>query len=174
MENELENSNVKLSSEPGENKFLFFFEPKNVENECIGGISLVNGIYVFAGLSLILAINFCIEIFDRLYFIEKLGYILISLAFVIIAICAFFAAFSENMTLAKISYWMAGILFCLAAIKFICKSILKMIEFINPFDGDFLRLDFIAYIFGRGALLFIFLYFIWIIFCFMSNHEKNN
>ncbi len=174
MENDLENVNVRLASEPGENKFLFFFEPKNVENECIGGISLKNGIYVFAGFSLLLAISYCMEIFDRLYFIEKLGYTLITLAFIIIAFCAFFAAFNENMIMAKISYWTAGVLFCLAAIKFICKSLLKIIDFINPFDGDFLKIDFLIYILGRGALLFIYLYFIWIIFCFMSNHEKNN
>ena len=173
--------NVKLSSEDqaksvpnGDNKFLFFFQPNTIDNECIGGISLINGIKIFAAVSLIQAIDSCLEIFNAEFFIEKLGFIALTTAFVIICFCSFFAAFKENTNLATISYWLAGVLFLLAAIKFICKSVLKIIEFINPWDGDFLQLDFLVYIFGRGLLLFIYLYFIWILFCFISNHEKNN
>ena len=179
MEGNLEN--VQLSSEnqpnsvPNEDKkFLFFFKPNNIDNECIGGISLINGIKIFAAVSLLQAISYCMEIFSAEIFLEKLGYIALTTAFVIICFCSLFAALNENTTLAKISYWLAGFLFLLAAIKFLCKSVLKIIEFINPWDGDFLQLDFLVYIFGRGLLLFIYLYFIWILFCFISNHEKNN
>ena len=173
--------NVQLSSEDqtkslqnGDNKFLFFIPPNSIDNECIGGISLINGIKIFAAVSFIQAISSFSEIFNAEIFLEKIGYILLTTAFVIICLCSLFAALNENTTLAKISYWLAGFLFVLAAIKFLCKSVLKIIEFINPWDGDFLQLDFLVYIFGRGLFLFIYLYFIWITFCFLSNHEKNN
>ena len=173
--------NVQLSSEDqtkslqnGDNKFLFFFQPNSIDNECIGGISLINGIKIFAAVSFIQAISSFSEIFNAEIFLEKIGYILLTTAFVIICLCSLFAALNENTTLAKISYFLAGFLFVLAAIKFLCKSVLKIIEFINPWDGDFLQLDFLVYIFGRGLFLFIYLYFIWITFCFLSNHEKNN
>ena len=179
MENTLED--VKLSSEgqannisPCDKKFLFFFKPNSIDNECIGGISLVNGIFIFAAVSLLLAISNCMDIFNSELFLEKFGYIFLTGIFAIICVCSFFAALKENITLARISYILAGILFILAAVKFLCKSILKIIEFINPWDGDFLQLDFLIYILGRGLLLLIYLYFIWILFCFISNHDKNN
>ena len=42
--------------------------------------------------------------------------------------------------------------------RYICKSVLKIIELITPWDGDFLKLDFLVYVFGYGAYLFIYLY----------------
>ena len=165
---------VKLSSEASENKFLFFFQPNNIDNECIGGISLINGIKIFALVSLIQALSNFMEVFNSDFLIEKIGYIILTVLFCIICLCSFLAAVNENTKLAKISYWLAAFLFLLSAIKFLCKGVLKIIEFINPWDGDFLQLDFLVYILGRGLYLFIYLYFIWILFCFISNHEKNN
>ena len=179
MNSELKNLKISLEEQAknvsyGEDKFLFFFEPKNVDNECVGGISLKNGVRIFAAVSLIQALNSCMEIFQTTLLMEKLGYIFLTVVFVIICLCAFFTTLNDNMTLAKAAYWISGIAFLLAAIKFICKSFLKIIEFINPWDGDFLQLDFLVYIFGRGFYLFIYLYFIWILYCYMSNHDKNN
>ena len=179
MSNEL--NDIKLSIEDhannisyGEDKFLFFFEPKNLDNECVGGISLVNGVRIFAGISLIQALNSCMEIFQTTLWMEKFGYILLTLVFLTICLCAFFSTLSENMTFAKIAYWVSAAAFLLAAIKYICKSFLKIIEFINPWDGDFLQLDFLVYVFGRGFYLFLYLYLIWILYCYMANHAKNN
>ena len=172
MENELQD--VKLSSEPGKDKFLFFVEPKNIDNECIGGISFANGVKIFALVSLIQGISNLMEIFQAEIYLEKIGYIISTTLFFLICFSLCLAVFMDNMTFAKLSYWLAAILFILAAIKFLCKSVLKTIEFINPWDGDFLDLKFLTYIFGRGLYWFIYLYFIWIVFCFMANHEKNN
>jgi hypothetical protein len=52
-------------------------------------------------------------------------------------------------------------------LKYICKSIYKTIEFITPWDGDFLRLDFLIYIFGYGVYLLIYLYLIYVLYRFM-------
>ena len=79
MENEIQD--IKLSSEPGKDKFLFFVEPKNIDNECIGGISLANGIKIFAVVTLIQAISSLMEIFQAEVFLEKLGYIILTTLF---------------------------------------------------------------------------------------------
>ena len=58
-------------------------------------------------------------------------------------------------------------MFLLQALKYLCKSVIKTIEFITPWDGDFLRLDFLIYIFGHGLYLFLYLYLIYILYRYM-------
>ena len=64
---------------------------------------------------------------------------------------------------------MLCVIFAYQAIVYICKSLLKIIEFITPWDGDFLNLNFLVYIFGYGVYLFIVLYFIWVLYCYMRS-----
>ena len=72
------------------------------------------------------------------------------------------------------SYFIISIIFILEAIKYAAKSVYKVIEFITPWDGDFLKLDFIIYILGYGAYLFIYLYFIYILYRYMIQGKKGN
>ena len=58
-------------------------------------------------------------------------------------------------------------MFLIEAVYYVSRSILKIIEFITPWHNDFLRLDFLIYIFGYGIFLFIYLYFIYILYRFM-------
>ena len=59
------------------------------------------------------------------------------------------------------------------ALRYLAKSIVKIIDFITPWDGDFLRLDFLIYIFGYGFYLFIYLYFIYILYRYMRQIKGN-
>lgn len=43
---------------------------------------------------------------------------------------------------------MVEAIFLIMNLRYLCKSIVKIIDFITPWDGDFLRLDFLIYIFG--------------------------
>jgi len=72
-----------------------------------------------------------------------------------------------------VSYFIISIIFILEAIKYAAKSVYKIIEFITPWDGDFLKLDFIIYVLGYGAYLFIYLYFIYILYRFMIEGKKG-
>ena len=72
------------------------------------------------------------------------------------------------------SYFIISIIFILESIKYAAKSVYKVIEFITPWDGDFLKLDFIIYILGYGAYLFIYLYFIYILYRYMNQEKKGN
>ena len=53
------------------------------------------------------------------------------------------------------------------------KELEKLIDFITPWDGDFLRLDFLIYIFGYGLYLFIYLYFIYVLYRYMVQIKRN-
>ena len=83
------------------------------------------------------------------------------------AVYAFLSTVKNNYSFAKVSYLIVSFLFILFAILYVCKSVIKVIEFITPWDGDFLHLDFLQYIFGYGVLLFIILYFIYVLYHYM-------
>ena len=60
------------------------------------------------------------------------------------------------------------------ALRYLCKSVVKIIDFVTPWDGDFLRLDFLIYIFGYGIYLFIYLYFIYVLYRYMIQIKGNS
>ena len=85
----------------------------------------------------------------------------------------------DNYEYARMSYLISAILFLLYALKYVLKSFIKTIKFITPWEQDFLRLDFLAYIFGYGILLFIILYFVYVLYHYMLELKnqtivKNN
>ena len=90
----------------------------------------------------------------------------------VISVYAFLATLKQNYSYAKVSYLIISALFLIEALRYVCKSVIKIIEFITPWDGDFLRLDFLIYVFGYGVYLFIYLYFIYILYRYM-NQLKN-
>jgi len=73
---------------------------------------------------------------------------------------------------------MIAVLFLLMTLRYLGKSLVKIIDFITPWDGDFLKLDFLIYIFGYGFYLFIYLYFIYILYRYMieikGSSSKDN
>ena len=85
----------------------------------------------------------------------------------------------DNYEYARMSYLISAVLFLLYALKYVLKSFIKTIKFITPWEKDFLRLDFLAYIFGYGILLFIILYFVYVLYHYMLELKnqtivKNN
>ena len=170
-----------------ENKFLFFFPPApvNFEEKFLFGLSLKTGAQIFAVITLIQAISSFMDIFSPGSFWLFIVAIFAFVIYFVIALYAFLATIKENYTYAKVSYLVVSVIFLIAALKYICKSVIKTIEFITPWDGDFLRLKFLVYVFGYGIYLFINLYFIYIFYRYMlqlgnksnsplSNPENNN
>ena len=160
--------NASRSIQANEEKFLFFFEPKLMdEKRFLFGLSLKNGVQVFSVISLIQAINSFFDIFNPGYFLMFFVNIVI---FVIYSVNTFYTILStikDNYEYARMSYIISAILFLLYAIKYVIKSFIKTIKFITPWEQDFLRLDFLAYIFGYGMLLFIILYFVYVLYHYM-------
>ena len=166
--------NVSRNVPVSDDKFLFFFPPVNVEEKFLFGLSLKTGVQIFAVIALIQAISSFFDIFSPGSFWLFIVAILAFVVFFVVSLYAFLATLKNNYSYARVSYLIAGFFFLLAALKYLCKCVIKTIEFITPWDGDFFRLNFLVYIFGRGLYLFIYLYFIYILYRYMLQLKKPN
>ena len=156
-------------------KFLFFFEPEPIkfDEKFLLGMSLKTGVYIFAAITCVQSLSTFFDIFRTETFWLFIVTIIACLVYLIISCYAFLSAYYEKYSYAKVSYFIISIIFILEAIKYAAKSVYKVIEFITPWDGDFLKLDFIIYILGYGAYLFIYLYFIYILYRYMNQEKKG-
>jgi len=157
-----------------DNKFLFVFPPEMVGDKILFGLSFKTGVQIFSLIILVKSIFSFFEIFTPPSFWLLLVAIISFLFYLIIALYAFLSTLKENYYYAKTSYLMIAALFIIMALKYIAKSVLKTIDFISPWDGDFLRLNFLIYILGQGIYLFICLYFIYILYRYMNELNSNS
>ena len=156
-------------------KFLFFFEPINIEEEqFLLGFSLKTGVQIFSIITIIQAFNSFLDIFIPYSFWLFLISIFAFIFQFLIAFYAFYSTIKNNYLYAKVGYIIISGLFLIETIYYLSKSVLKIIEFVTPWANDFLRLDFLIYIFGYGVFLFIYLYFIYILYRYMLELKKNN
>ena len=160
--------NASRSIQANEEKFIFFFEPKLMdEKRFLFGLSLKNGVQLFSVISLIQAINSFFDIFNPGYFLMFFINIVIFAIYSVNTFYTILSTIKDNYEYARMSYLISAILFLVYAIKYILKSFIKTIKFLTPWEKDFLRLDFLAYIFGYGMLLFIILYFVYVLYHYM-------
>ena len=169
--NYLPNLSQKLPVQ--DDKFLFFFDPQLVDEKFLFGLPLKTGVFIFSVVALIQALNAFFEIFKPNSFWLFIVSIIAFLVYFAVAFYAFLGALQNNYSYARLSYIIIAVLFLIEALKYVCKSIYKTIEFITPWDGDFLRLDFLVYIFGYGVYLFIYLYLIYILYRFMIQTKSG-
>ena len=169
--NYLPNLSQKLPVQ--DEKFLFFFDPQLVDEKFLFGLPLKTGVFIFSVVALIQALNAFFEIFKPNSFWLFIVSIIAFLVYFTVAFYAFLGALQNNYSYARLSYIIIAVLFLIEALKYVCKSIYKTIEFITPWDGDFLRLDFLVYIFGYGVYLFIYLYLIYILYRFMIQAKSG-
>ena len=156
-----------------DSKFLFLFPPEIVDDKFLFGLTFKTGVQIFAIITLIQAIGSFLDIFSPSNFWLFLVAILAFCFYFVIAIYAFLSTLRENYNFARLSYLMVAAIFLIMALRYLCKSIVKIIDFITPWDGDFLRLDFLIYIFGYGLYLFIYLYFIYVLYRYMIQIKRN-
>jgi len=156
-----------------DSKFLFVFPPEIVDDKFLFGLTFKTGVQIFAIITLIQAVGSFLDIFSPSNFWLFLVAILAFCFYFVIAIYAFLSTLRENYNFARLSYLMVAAIFLIMALRYLCKSIVKIIDFITPWDGDFLRLDFLIYIFGYGLYLFIYLYFIYVLYRYMIQIKRN-
>ena len=156
-----------------DSKFLFVFPPEIVDDKFLFGLTFKTGVQIFAIITLIQAIGSFLDIFSPSNFWLFLVAILAFCFYFVIAIYAFLSTLRENYNFARLSYLMVAAIFLIITLRYLCKSIVKIIDFITPWDGDFLRLDFLIYIFGYGLYLFIYLYFIYVLYRYMIQIKRN-
>ena len=150
-----------------DDKFLFFFDPVVIDEKFLFGLPFKTGAYIFSAVALVQSLDALFDIFRPESFWLFIVSIIAFAIYFTIAFYAFMGATNNNYNYTKVSYNLIAFFFCIEALRYICKSIYKTIEFITPWDGDFLRLDFLVYIFGYGLYLFIYLYLIYSLYRFM-------
>ena len=159
-----------------DDKFLFFFDPVILEDKFLFGLSLKTGVQIFSIITLIQAINAFLDIFRPYSFWLFLISIIAFIIHFAVAFYAFLSTMKNNYSYSKISYLIIAVLFLFEATYYISRSVLKIIDFITPWDADFLQLNFLIYIFGYGIFLLFYLYFIYILYRYMlqlKNGEQS-
>lgn len=159
--------------------FLFIAKPNpdTIDKECLFGLSLKTGVRIFAIIMLFESLSAFMDVLSPETLWKLIFHIIIFLFYLITGFYAFYSTIKEKKCYAKISYFLIALVFIIDAVRYICKSLLKLIEFITPWDSDFLRIKFLIYIFGYGFYLFIYLYLVWILFCYMKSlpdDEQDN
>ena len=156
-----------------EEKFLFFFNSKLVNEKFIFGLEFRTGVYIFSIVVLIQSLGALFKIFSPDSFWIFIISIFAFLIYFIIAFYSFFGAMKNNYSYIKISYLLIAIFFLIEALIYLVKCVIKVILFITPWDNDFLKLDFLIYVFGYGVYLFIYLYLIYVLYRFMLQIKKG-
>jgi len=157
-------------------KFLFFFDPEIVDEKFLFGLSLNTGVYIFGIFALIQVLSSLFKIFDPDSFWMFVISIFLFAFYLVIAFYAFLGVINKNYQYLKISYLVVSFIFIIEAIIYVLKSLYRIIEFISPWEREFLQLKFLIYVFGYGVYLLIFLYLIYILYKYMlqvKNGQKN-
>ena len=148
-------------------KFLCFVTPPKLDQECVFGISLKNGVKIVSLIVLIRSIGSFIDIFSPGTLWRLILYLIMFVVLLATAFYAYLSTTNDNSSFAKTAYVILGVIFTYQAIKFLIKSMLKIVEFVTPWDINFFNVNIFVYIFGYGFYLFIVLYFVWILYCYM-------
>ena len=162
--------NIPLPDE----KFLYFFTPGKLDQQCLFGFSLKTGVKVFSIMILCHAINVLMDLIHPGTLWNFLMYSIVFITFIFIAAYSFYSTINENYIFVKFSYIIIGLIFAYQTIKYGCKSILRFIAFITPWGKYFFNMNLFVYVLGKGIYLFIGLYFIWILYCYMLSIKGAN
>ena len=174
IENSNNNFEVKLDElkDPSQDKFLFCIVPDKVDTECIAGLSLKNGVRILSGILLYEALYSLAQSWDTKYTSKLIFRLILGLCYLCTACCVCYITFYENVSYTNIALAVVEILFILEFLYYLLKSFLRIFEFINPWDGDFLNLKNLFYIVGDLAYLFVFLYFIYVLYCYLVSLKR--
>ena len=176
IENSNNNYDVKLDElkDPSQEKFLFCIVPDKVDTQCIAGLPLKNGVPISSGILLYEALYSLNQSWDTKYTSKFIFRLLLGLCYLCTACLICYITFKENLSYTKIAFIIVEVLFILEFLYYLLKSFLRTFEFINPWDGDFLNLKNILYIVGDLAYLFVFLYFIYVLYCFLVSLKSSS
>ena len=176
LEDQNQDNQIRLEEvkDPNQDKFLFFFTPAKLDTECIGGITLRNGVRILSVIVLYEALSSLAITLDTNNTLKFVLSLLLFILYLGIGCLALYSTFNDNMSLARFSYIVLCVLFIIKTLYYLFKCAIRIFEFINPWDGDFLQLKAIMYILGKLAYLFIFLYFIYVLYCYILASKQIN
>ena len=154
-------------------KFIFLFET-NIIDDTFYGFSLKTIVRVISIFTLMISIT---EFFDTLKnntFLNLIYHLIISIAFLIITYYIFYSTIEINVNYAFLGYFIYSILWIFLLIKYLFQASLMLVGYLNPYENDFFRIKLLTYIFIEAFILGIYLYFVWILFCYYVNVKRGN
>ena len=154
-------------------KFLFLFET-NIIDDTFYGFSLKTIVRIISIFTLLVSITEFLNIFDNKTFLKVIYDLLISVTFLIITYFIFDSTIEMNINYAYLGYFIYSIIWIFLLIKYLLQASLMLVGYLNPYENDFLRLKLITYVFIEAFIIGIYLYFVWILFCYYVNVKRGN
>ena len=169
LDDQIKDYEVKVEElkDPTQDKFLFCIVPDKIDKECIGGMTLKNGVRILAVILLYEALYSFMKAWDSKYTSKFIFRLILGLCYLCISCLSCYSTFNDNLNYSKISFITTEILFILEFLYYLFKSFLRVFEFVNPWDGDFLNLRNVVFIVGDLAYFLVFLYFIYVQYCYI-------
>ena len=156
-----------------ENKFLFFFHPAYLDNTMIMELRLETGAQLLALCFLIELLSTFKNILDALSILNIILYFFESFILFLVSFYTYYSTIHQKIHYIKFAYLIASVIILIRLLDYFIRSCYLIFCFLNPFHDDFFDLDFLTYVFGKGVYLFIYLYLIWIYYCFMVKPEGH-
>ena len=170
IENNIPNTlkNIEFSQD----NFLFLFKPK-VDEETICSLSQSMAVKIIAIIALLFAISFFIDIFEKHFFFGGFYKLILCVLYLVIAFYSCYSTINENADYAKIGYLVSAILWIYYFICFALDFLFDLFKFINFLGDDFLNIKEIFHDIGKCCILLIYLYCVYILFCYHVNLKNG-
>jgi len=161
---------VEFNSE----NFLFFFKPTKIDEDGFCGLEKKISVRIISLITLFSACCSFISALGKDNIFLLLWDLLISVFFLIVAFFTFYSTINLKESYANIGYVVYSILWIINFSVIICETIYYLFAFLFPFSNYFFSLRILIYIFCEWFGLILFLYLLWIVFCFMISLKKFN
>jgi len=173
--NEVENivsddiNNPDINSE----NFLFFIKPNEIDEGGVCGLEQKLTVQIISVIALFSAGCAFISSLGKDNIFSLLWDLFISVFFLLVAGYTFYSTINLKDTYANIGYVIYSILWIINCFEITCETIYYLFKFFYPFSSYFFRPKILAYIFCEWLGLILFLYLLWIVFCFMINLKRG-
>jgi hypothetical protein len=173
--NEVENKVSQDLNNPDINSenFLFFIKPNEIDEDGVCGLDQKLTVRIISVIALFSAGCAFISSLGKDNIFSLLWDLFISVFFLIVAFYTFYSTINLKDTYANIGYVVYSILWLINCLGIVCETIYYLFKFFYPFSDNFFRPRILAYIFCEWLGLILFLYLLWIVFCFMINLKRG-
>ena len=156
------------SEEEIDSKFLFIKKPTKLESECIFDIPLKTGVLIIGIIHILHGLQEFTESYVDLSALKAIYEFCISLGLIISGILCIYSVLSASILFLKWSYIIGSILFIFETVNFCLLSLYDLFMFFNFGENNFLNVRIILAIFMKGGHMIVWLYFLWIMYCYLS------
>jgi len=162
-----------LNNELEADNFLFFIKTNEIDENGVCGLEQKLTVKIISVIALFSACCAFISALGKSSFLSLLWNICVSVFFLIVAFYTFYSTINLKHIYANIGYVVYSILWIINFIEIACETLYYLFKFFYPFSDYFFRPKILAYIFCEWLGLILYLYFLWIVFCFTINLKNG-